>query len=106
MFGFNFWKKGIAAGFLLSGFLFATDLLFLVKNYSGICGDTLSPDAKTYPCSLFQYILNDPYYGLYGGVNAKLTLETYIIAFIAPFLIFLALELWKRRSFLKVKNPG
>ena len=74
----RYWQRGLVAGVVFFLVLFLSDLFQLVRGYSGVCGDVLSKGANTYSCSLRNYILNDPFYGLYHGVNAKLTWGVYL----------------------------
>lgn len=86
----KFWQRGLVFGLILFIVLFANDLFWLVKGYAGKCGDVLTQSAKTYSCSLADYILRDPFYGLYSGVNARLTWSVYFGVVIVSVLIFSA----------------
>ncbi len=83
----KYWQRGVIFGIILFTVLFVNDLFWLIKGYTGKCGDLFVKSAKTYSCSLWNYILNDPFYGLYAGINAKLTWGVYFgIIFTSIFL--------------------
>jgi len=94
----KFWQRGFIFGIIMFMVLFANDLFWLVKGYTGKCGDLLVKSAKTYSCSLWDYLLNDPFYGLYTGINAKLTWSVYIGAVFVSVFLFAVLGFILKRT--------
>ena len=74
------------------------DLFWLVKGYTGKCGDLLAQSVKNYSCSLKDYLLNDPFYGLYTGVNAKLTWVVYLGVIVVSIFLFTILGFILKRT--------
>jgi hypothetical protein len=92
----EYWQRGFAAGVVIFLVLFLSDLFQLKESYSGTCGDVLTKSAKTYACSLRDYMLNDPFFGLCRGVNARLTWGVYLAVILASVLIGALLGFFRR----------
>jgi len=74
----RYWQRGMLFGVIVFLVMFYVDVGTLVRSYTGACGDLLNKNAVHTPCSLWKFLLNDPYYGMYHGVNARLTWLTYL----------------------------
>ncbi|MCX6736371.1 MAG: hypothetical protein NTZ13_04785 [Candidatus Parcubacteria bacterium] len=98
------WQKGLVCGIVLFLALFLSDLFQLIKGYSGTCGDRLSKDAYHYSCSLLHYILNDPFYGLYHGINAKLTWTVYFGITLLSIVVFTVFGLVVKKATNKLPD--
>jgi len=74
----RYWQRGLLAGAVIFLVMLYIDVGTLVRSYSGACGDLLNKNAAHIKCSLLNFMLNDSFYGMYHGVNARLTWLTYL----------------------------